>query len=169
MLRFVEQAIADGVDLIQIREKDMSTRELLDLSRHAVALAYSSATKILVNSRADVALVAGADGVHLPAESISPLIMRRVVPPGFLIGVSCHEVAELRRAELDAADFAFYGPVFATPGKGAPIGLNGLRAGVSAVKLPVYALGGVNKKNAADCLAAGAAGVAAITWFQKSG
>jgi thiamine-phosphate pyrophosphorylase len=168
VLRAIERAIADGVDMIQIREKDLSARELLELTKRAVALASRSTTKILVNTRTDVALAAAADGVHLPAGSVSPETVREVVPAGFLVGVSCHEIRELRRAESEGADFAVYGPVFASPGKGDPIGIEGLKAGVAAVRIPVYALGGVNKKNAADCLAAGAAGVAAITWFQES-
>jgi thiamine-phosphate pyrophosphorylase len=166
LLSFVERAIADRVDLIQIREKDMSARELLGLTRRVVALAVSGTTRILVNTRADIALAADADGVHLPSDSLAPSVLRHVVPPGFVIGVSCHTLEELRRAEREGADFAVYGPVF--PGKGQPIGIAGLREGVAAVRLPVYALGGISKRNAADCLAAGAAGVAAIRMFQES-
>jgi thiamine-phosphate pyrophosphorylase len=166
LLQFIERAVADSVEMIQIREKDMSSRELLELTRRTVALAAAGSTRILVNTRVDVALAANADGVHLPGSSIAPDLLRRIVPPGFVCGVSCHTPEELRRAEREGADFAVYGPVFASPGKGTPIGLEGLREGVAGVRLPVYALGGINKKNAADCLAAGAVGVAAITMFQ---
>jgi thiamine-phosphate pyrophosphorylase len=167
LLYAIERAVADHVDFIQIREKDLNARELLELTRHAVALALPSSTKILVNTRVDIALAAHADGVHLPAGSVAPARMRGVVPPGFVVGVSCHTVDELRRAERELADFAVLGPVFPSPGKGPAIGLAGLRAAVAEVRLPVFALGGVDKKNAADCLAAGAAGVAAIRWFQN--
>lgn len=168
VLHFIERAIAGGVDMIQIREKDLPARELLELTRRAVALAAASPTRILVNSRFDVAVAARAHGVHLPAHAVRPDRIRPVVPGDFLIGVSCHTEDELRRAEREGAGFAVYGPVFASAGKGEPIGLLRLKAGVDSVRMPVYALGGVNEKNAADCLAAGAAGVAAIGWFQIS-
>jgi thiamine-phosphate pyrophosphorylase len=167
LLGCIERAISQGVEMIQIREKDLDTRALLELTRRAVSLAFLSRAKILVNTRVDVALTAHADGVHLPAGSISPELVRRITVPAFLIGVSCHTISELQRADREGADFAVYGPVFASAGKGEPIGIAGLNAGVAAVRIPVYALGGVNKKNAADCLAAGAAGVAAISWFQR--
>jgi thiamine-phosphate pyrophosphorylase len=167
LLRCIERAVAGGIEMIQIREKDLTARELLDLTSRAVALAGPGRTRILVNTRVDVALATGAHGVHLPSGSVSPETVRRIVPAGFLIGVSCHDLSELRAASREEADFVVYGPVFATAGKGEPIGLDGLKAGVEAIPIPVYALGGVNNKNAADCLAAGAVGVAAITWFQK--
>ncbi|HET8548749.1 MAG TPA: thiamine phosphate synthase [Bryobacteraceae bacterium] len=166
LLICIERAIADRVDMIQIREKDLYARDLLELTRRAVLLASASATRILVNTRVDVALAANAHGVHLPAGSVSPERVRAISPAGFLTGVSCHSIDELRCAERERADFAVYGPVFPSRGKGEPLGLRALQEGAAAVRIPVFALGGVNRKNAADCLAAGAAGVAAITWFQ---
>ena len=155
-----------GVDWIQIREKDLPVRDLCDLVRQALKVAGES--KVLVNSRVDVALASGAHGVHLPAGSIPPLEWRRIVPAGFLIGVSCHTVAELQAA--DAADFAVYGPVFRPLSKAdyrPSIGLDGLREGCRAARVPVLALGGVTWENAVDCVAAGAAGVSGITLFQR--
>jgi len=155
-----------GVDWIQIREKDLPARELSDLVWRALAVAGSS--KVLVNSRVDVALACGAHGVHLPAGSIAPREWRRIVPAGFLIGVSCHTLDELRAAE--GADFAVYGPVFRPLSKEdprPPLGLEGLREGCRAARVPVLALGGLTWQNAAECVAAGAAGVAGITLFQR--
>jgi thiamine-phosphate pyrophosphorylase len=164
VLQCIELAVADGVDLIQIREKDLSARELLFLVRKAVSLTSRSATRVLVNARVDIGLASGAHGVHLPADSIRPETWRNIVPPGFLIGVSCHSVAELQRAR--GADFAAYGPVFATPGKGPAIGLDALAQAARMSPVPLFALGGVTADNAQSCIDAGAAGIAAIRMFQ---
>ena len=168
LLVYVDRAIAGGVEMIQVREKHLPARQLLELTRRIVSLAAGTSTRILVNTRVDVALAAGASGVHLPSDAISPARWRTIVPPGFLIGVSCHTTDELHRAEVEGADFAVYGPVFPSPGKGAPIGVEGLAQGVRATRLPVYALGGIDKEKAATCLQLGAAGVAAISWLQRA-
>ena len=164
VLGCIQRALAAGVDLIQIREKDLPVRELLPLVRKAVHLAAGSPTRVLVNARVDVALAARADGVHLPARGIDPAEWRRIVPHGFLIGVSCHSLEELQRAA--AADFAVYGPVFTTPGKSPAIGLDALAEAARASPIPIFALGGVTRDNAESCIHAGAAGIAAIRMFQ---
>jgi thiamine-phosphate pyrophosphorylase len=169
LLRAVAAAIEQGVDFIQIREKDLSARALLELARRVIALASRGATRVLINDRADIALAAGAHGVHQPAGSLSPRLLRGITPSGFLIGVSCHSVGEVRQAEIEDADFAVLGPVFATSSKeayGAPLGLEVLRQAADSVRIPVLALGGISERDTAACLEAGAAGVAGISMFQ---
>ena len=163
------RAIAAGVDWVQIREKDLSVRHLLELVQRAVLLAAGSRTKIVVNSRPDIALAAHAAGMHLPAGSISPQTWRAMTPRGFLIGVSCHTIDEVAEAEASDANYVLFGPVFAPTSKAsdlAPRGLAGLTAAAQAVRIPVLALGGITDANAQSCVDAGAAGVAGISMFQ---
>jgi thiamine-phosphate pyrophosphorylase len=164
----IERAIAGGADWIQIREKDLPARDLLALVRRVKALARPD-MKILVNGRMDVALAAGADGLHLAAGSIAPSTWRWMAPGGFLIGVSCHTVAEVKLAADEGADYVFFGPVFAPISKMselAPRGIEGLAEAATAVEIPVMALGGITHENAQRCMAAGAKGIAGISLFQ---
>lgn len=166
---YLARLVDAGVDYVQIREKDLSDRELYSLTQAAVELPRRR-TKILVNERTDIALAARADGVHLPANSAAPSRVRRIAPDGFVIGVSCHSAEEARRAGDEGADFAVFGPVFETPAKkeyGPAQGLDRLERACRAATIPVMALGGVRLENAPQCLEAGAAGIAAISLFQE--
>jgi thiamine-phosphate pyrophosphorylase len=170
----ISRTIAAGIDWIQIREKDLDTRTLLEVARFAVAKAHATSTRVLINDRLDVALAANANGVHLGEKSL-PLEAvagwrRSSGRLDFQIGVSCHSLESACAAEASGADYIFFGPVFATPSKaafGAPQGIDRLREVCASVKIPVLAIGGVNVKNARDCLKAGASGIAAIRLFQN--
>ncbi len=170
LLQCIERAVAQGVERIQIREKDLSARALCALVRRALELAAGTATRILVNDRADIALAAGAHGLHLPGNSVSLRELRAIVPAGFLIAVSTHSRAELIEAREGGADFAVFGPVFAPLSKTSaapPVGIDGLREAVRGLGFEVLALGGITDGNAAACVAAGAAGIAGISLFQR--
>ena len=217
LLDTIANAVQAGVDFVQLREKDLSGKTLLDL---AVAANARAENKLLINDRLDVALAAGAAGVHLGGESVpvsevarlrppsansvgAPLVvdpdearaapsggvhpsgsvgallaapsagvaLGRELPRGFLVGRSCHSLDESLEAQRAGADYIFFGPVFATPSKlqfGPPQGLESLAAVCRQVRIPVLAIGGTTLQNAAGCVAAGAAGIAAIRLFQDS-
>lgn len=155
-----------GVGAVQIREKDLDDRDLHDLTRLARTL-LPPPTRLLVNGRLDVAIAAGADGVHLPADGVPVGALRAHFGEGVLIGRSTHSVEEVERARDEGADYVTFGPVFATPGKGAPVGLEML-ARAAAAGVPVLALGGVTLERFGELAGAGAAGVAAIRLFQST-
>ncbi|MFN7932300.1 MAG: thiamine phosphate synthase [Bryobacteraceae bacterium] len=166
LLESIARNIAQGVEYIQIREKDLPTLELAALVRKAIAIRANQPTKILVNSRADIAIACCADGVHLPSDS--PILQHGI--PGFLTGVSCHTIEDLIEAQQAHASFAVFGPVFPPLSKthtGPTTGLTQLRQAAKAVRIPVFALGGITSENAPSCIEAGAAGIAAITLFQS--
>ena len=191
LLEKVAAAAAAGVDWIQIREKDLSGKELSTLAREAIKLARNRAgvpprlpasppaqashARILINDRLDIALAADTRGVHLGEQSLPPRetlrLLKWLAREDFLIGVSCHSPTAAKEAERGGADYLFFGPVFATPSKaayGAPQGLDRLGAVCRAVTLPVLAIGGIAPENAAACLSVGASGIAAIRLFQDA-
>jgi thiamine-phosphate pyrophosphorylase len=157
---------AAGIGAVQLREKDLEDRALYELTVRARAV-LPPAVRLLVNGRADVALAAGADGVHLPADGVPVAPLRRRFGPGVLIGRSAHRLDEVESARDEGADYVTFGPVYATPGKGSPVGLQELgRAAASGI--PVYALGGVTLGAFGELAGAGAAGIAAIRLFQDA-
>jgi thiamine-phosphate pyrophosphorylase len=171
----IPRAIAAGISWIQIREKDLDTRTLLEVAHFAVEKAHATSTRVLINDRLDVALAANAAGVHLGEKSIPLEVVtewrRSSGRMDFQIGVSCHSLEAACAAATGGADYIFFGPVFATPSKaafGAPQGIDRLREVCAFVKIPVLAIGGVNLENARDCLKAGASGIAAIRLFQNA-
>jgi thiamine-phosphate pyrophosphorylase len=169
LFALVGACVLARISLVQLREKQMRPRVLYELTRRAADLTRGSQTRLLVNDRADIALAAGADGVHLTARSLDPLVVRNISPRDFLIGVSTHSLEEARAASAGDADFAVFGPVFDTPSKhayGAPLGLELLREATHAVApFPLIALGGITRANIPQVIEAGARGVAAIRLF----
>ena len=174
VVKIAARAAAAGVDWIEIREKDLTARALFDLAGRIVALCPSAC--VLVNDRLDVALAAGAAGVHLsgaglPVASVHSWVRRRA-DRAFLTGKSCHSIEEAVAAERDGADYIFFGPIFPTPSKlvyGPPQGTGRLSEVCRAIEIPAIAIGGITPENARQCIAAGASGVAAIRWFQEPG
>jgi thiamine-phosphate pyrophosphorylase len=167
----VQAAVEAGVDLVQLREKDLPCRELFDLAKSAVALTQRSKTRIVINDRLDVAIAAGAHGVHLGGQSAPPEVVRRQVDKDFLVGVSSHSMEESLKAEAGGADYILLGPIFDTPSKrhyGPPLGLNKLSEVTKRIRIPVLALGGITVEQVRPCIEAGATGIAAIRLFQES-
>ncbi len=198
----IREMLRAGVEVVQIREKDLATRELLAVVEEALKSEAEAAcatgrnvhlglnavntaapirrhpgvwdqgregARIVVNDRLDVALAAGSNGVHLGGPSMPVNVVRRIAPRPFVIGASCHSLAEAVAAESAGADYLVLGPIFETPSKlayGAPLGLEKLRTVTSRVRIPVLALGGITLNRVLPCLEAGAAGIAGIRIFQ---
>lgn len=169
LLALVRAATTANVDLVQLREKLLTARVLLELAARSAEITRGTPTRLLVNDRADIARAAGADGVQLTARSLDAAAVHRVFGPDFLVGVSTHTPAEARAARDGGADFALFGPVFDTPSKrayGPPAGLERLAEAARALApVPLLAVGGITRANSAQALAAGARGVAAIRLF----
>jgi thiamine-phosphate pyrophosphorylase len=166
------EAIRAGVDLVQVREKDLATRDLVALVEPAVEAArqVGSCTRVIVNDRLDVALAAGAAGVHLGTQSMPAQEARKLAPESFLVGASCHSLLEALEAESAGAHYALLGPIYETPFKlpyGPPLGLEKLREVAARVKIPLLALGGITVGRVRACLDAGATGIAGIGVFQN--
>lgn len=170
VLRLIEAAVAAKIDLLQIREKQLTGKTLYELALSAARITKGSKTKLLINDRTDVAVSAGADGVHLATSSIRSEIVRQAFGEELLIGASTHSLAEALAARAGGADFVVYGPIFETSSKieyGEPVGLDGLaRISSHLAPFPVLALGGITVDRVADCMRAGASGIAAISMLQ---
>jgi thiamine-phosphate pyrophosphorylase len=182
----IAEIAAAGIDWVQIREKDLTIRDLASLTRQSLRIAKNVAAsrfrpiRVLLNDRLDVAISERADGVHLGERSlpvgqakrlIQSVPVKQTIRESFLAGVSCHSLEAAQQAERDGADYIFFGPVFATPSKaifGAPQGLDRLAQVCRSVSIPVLAIGGITSENATACRDAGAAGLAAIRMFQDA-
>jgi len=166
ILALVEASVAAQIPLLQLREKQLTNGVLYQLATEAAMITRRTATRLLVNDRADIARAAGADGVHLTTHSLPAGLVRETYGSEFLIGVSTHSLEEAHAARREGASVAVFGPVFKTESKvglGDPQGLEKLRKVATELKdFPILAIGGVSLDNVADCFKAGASGVAAI-------
>ena len=168
ILKLIESAIIAKIPLIQIREKRLLAKLLFELAQRAAKITKNSDTKLLINGRADIAYLSGADGVHLPSDSIPIESIRGSFGNEFLIGVSTHSLTVAKSAEASGADFVTFGPVFHTPSKekfGDPQGLDKLKEVSQNLSIPLIAIGGVDGSNYASVLHNGAAGFAAIRFL----
>jgi thiamine-phosphate pyrophosphorylase len=167
----VADAIRGGVRAVQLREKDLPVRSLIDLAQSLRALTAPAGARLLINGRLDVMLAVDADGIHLRSDSLPPRAVRGAIGPDKWLGVSTHSLQEVERAADEGADFVTFGPVYETSSKakyGAPTGLQGLEAVCRHARVPVYALGGITRVRIPEVMAAGAHGVALIAEIMSS-
>jgi len=164
VLAMLAASLPPGTLGVELREKDLPARDLLAMARSVKAALAPFGVPLLVNDRLDVAVAAGADGVHLPASGLDPRAVRAAYDG--LIGVSTHSARELAALDPAAVDLATFGPVFDTPSKrafGPPLGLPALREAVAASRVPVFAIGGVSPATAGSLRGSGAYGVAVVS------
>ena len=166
LLDVLTSALAAGVRAIQLRERDLSSRDLLRLARDVQRLTIASGAQLLINDRVDVAMTLDNVGVHLRANSLPVAVARKLLGGQRVIGVSAHSVDEVVRGEAEGADYVVLGPVYETPSKtmyGAPLGVRALEEACRRVRVPVIGIGGVTATRARDVRRAGAFGVAVVT------
>ncbi len=166
----VSALLTGGAKIIQIRLKDLPAGRLLESARRAVALCHQHGATVLINDRADVALLAGADGVHLGQQDLPLKAARGLLGADRIIGISTANLEQALSAQAEGADYIGFGPLYPGGLKQNPAGkgLDALRKVRAAVKIPVVAIGGITESNASDALAAGADAVAIITDVLKS-
>lgn len=171
-MALIREAAAAGCQLIQVRERDLPARRLVEFVREAIRATRPYRARLLVNDRLDIALATGADGVHLRASSLPASEARRLVAKqgrsDFLIGASAHSLTEAQAAEAGGADFIVFGPIYDTPSKrpyGPPLGLERLAEVCRVVRIPILAIGGIHLNNFREVLRGGAVGIAAISLF----
>jgi thiamine-phosphate pyrophosphorylase len=161
----IRQAVSAGLPAVQLRERDLSTGELLPLAQEIQAITRSHAVPLIVNDRVDLMMVLNLDGVHLRSDSLPLPTVRQMIGPRRLIGVSTHSVEDVRRANEGGADYVVFGPIFSTPSKrsfGPPMGLHLLADVCRRSSIPVLAIGGITCERVRDVRRAGAFGVAVI-------
>jgi thiamine-phosphate pyrophosphorylase len=166
LLGIVRAALAGGVTVVQLREKACSTREMIEMAQEILAIIRPLGVPLIIDDRVDVALAAGADGVHVGQDDMPARLARRLIGPDRVLGVTAATPEEARQAVADGADYIGCNAVFATPTKsdtGAPAGVEGFRKLAHAVAVPVIAIGGIKAGNAGELIRAGAAGVAVVS------
>ena len=167
----LSQALEAGVRMVQIREKDLETPELIDLAQQLIPVIKQHHGKVLLNDRVDLALALNADGVHLRSDSLPLPLARRILGNEKLIGISTHSVEESQYAENEGADFVVLGPIFETPSKqiyGHPLGLHTLETACRVSHLPIFAIGGITPKHVHAVMTSGAYGIAVISSIMQA-
>ena len=166
LLDVVEEALKGGIRGVQLREKDLTSRELYELAYDLRKLTTQYAARLIINDRVDIALAVEADGVHLGLNSLPIHRARRLLGSSRLIGLSCHNQVNALMAQENGADFITFGPVYYTPSKanyGKPVGVDNLETVTHLLNIPVFALGGIKKENIPEVIAAGATGIALVS------
>lgn len=166
LVEIVEASIRGGVNVIQFRDKQVGTRNMVETAKTLCDLCHRMGAYFLVNDRVDVALAVDADGVHVGQDDMPIGIARRLLGPDKLIGITVHNVDEMKKAEMEGADYLSIAPVFATPTKPDhqnPLGLEGVKALAVHANKPLVAIGGINRSNAAAVIHSGAAGVCVVS------
>lgn len=162
----IRDIIKTGVDAVQVREKDLSSRELLELAINLRKITERKAL-LIINDRIDIALAVDADGVHLSVNSMPISYVRKLITKrDFFVGVSCHSIKDIQNAEKNKADYVFLGPIYYTPSKskyGKPLGIDVLKEVRENTKIKIIAIGGINESNVKECINAGADGIAVIS------
>ena len=164
IVEYARDLASGGATLIQYRNKVGNSREMLSDVRE-IRRALSPDVRLIMNDRADICIAAGYDGVHVGQDDLSPEGARAVVGPKRILGVSTHNLEQLREADAGPADYIAFGPVFATGSKRNPdpvVGLEGIRAARQATRKPLVGIGGITRANAKSVLEAGADSVAVI-------
>jgi thiamine-phosphate pyrophosphorylase len=166
LVPLLQRVLAVGVSMIQLRERDLSARELVTLAREVQAVTASARSQLLINDRIDVALALEGVGVHLRSNSLPVPVARQLLGAQRLLGISVHAVEEAVRAESQGADYIVLGPIYETPSKqmfGPPLGIHTLEKACSLVRIPIIGIGGVTAARAREMRRAGAFGAAVIT------
>jgi len=165
VIEFAREIVDGGATLIQLREKSASSREIVRIARE-LGRVLPDQVRLIVNDRADLAVAAGAHGVHLGQDDLAPEAARRIIGPNCLLGVSTHNPEQLRQANQSPADYLAVGPVFSTLSKENPdpiIGLEGITTARALTQKPLVAIGGITRANARSVIEAGADAVAVIS------
>jgi|Deesub1362A_J573_1020465.scaffolds.fasta_scaffold00444_4 thiamine-phosphate pyrophosphorylase len=165
LIKAVTEALKGGLKAVQLREKDLGTRQLLALAYELRELTLKYDARLFINDRVDIAIAVDADGVHLRQDSIPPYAVKRLSPK-LIIGVSTHSLEEALNAEKRGADFITLGPIYPTPSKlkyGKPIGIETLKEVAERITIPLFAIGGIKLENLKEVMDNGADGIAVIS------